>query len=175
MMLGVALAIFSPVGRLLKALWSWTTANPMRLVIVALLALSGFLAISNASLRGDVRHLGKVIALRDDTIKDMVAANEAATKFALSEKARIEQEQKEISDAQDIDIRARIADAVARVRNKANRDSSGQADLPETSGPALDLDGAGAGSVDNDTLICVENTVKAQGWQEWYRAVSAAN
>jgi hypothetical protein len=97
-----------------------------------------------------------------------------ATDYALAEKVRIEQEQKEISDAQDITIRSRIADAVARVRDKARAGRAVNADLPETASPAIDTDGAGEGSVGDDTLICVENTVKAQGWQDWYAAVRAS-
>jgi hypothetical protein len=60
--------------RILSAVWAWCSANPARLAIVVLIALCGFLALSNASLRGDVRHKDKVIAaLRDASKKATVA------------------------------------------------------------------------------------------------------
>jgi hypothetical protein len=55
------LSILFSAKRILSAIWAWCSANPIRLAIIALIALCGFLALSNASLRGDVRHVTKLL------------------------------------------------------------------------------------------------------------------
>ena len=96
-------------------------------------------------------------------------AQKLATKLAKEEKARIEAQYKEIANAKDADIRNRIAAAVARVRDQAN--SSGKTNLPSVAETAINPDGAGQGTVVDDAEICTINTIKAQGWQDWYNAL----
>lgn len=104
-----------------------------------------------------------------ETLSKVEQAQELAIKLAKEEKARIEAEYKEIANAKDADIRNRIAAAVARVRDQAN--SSGKTNLPSVTEAAVNSDGAGRGTVVDDAEICTINTIKAQGWQDWYNAL----
>jgi TolA-binding protein len=121
-MIGILFTIFSPVGRILKALWAWATKDPMRLVIIALLALSAFLALSNASLRGDVRHKDKVIALRDATIKDMDRASKEARAAQIALNKQVTDKQTEIARLSD-DVQNRNK-LIARANDYAGRMSA---------------------------------------------------
>lgn len=140
MMLGISLTIFSPVGRLLKALWSWTTANPMRLVIVALMALSGFLAISNASLRGDKVHLQKVYAgevkAHKKTVANFKAAQETAKRNALANVERVRNEYQEINDDAQKDYYRRLASGNANLDRWKLQNSGGAASGDNSTGIA---------------------------------------
>lgn len=104
-----------------------------------------------------------------DQLVSIKEAQKLATKLAKEEKARIEAQYKEIANAKDADIRNRIAAAVARVRDQANRSS--KANLPSIAETTINPDGAGQGTVVDDAEICTINTIKAQGWQDWYNAL----
>lgn len=184
-MLSILLSIFSPIGRLLKAFWAWATANPMRLVIIALLALSAFLALSNASLRGDVRHVRKLLANEQvahvQTKADYAKAQADAAALNRNQVARIENERREIANAKDTEIRGSIARAVADARRVwATRAAQGFASGSTTSQAAtgpVDIDGAGGMSeffTEDDVRICTINTMKAKGWQDFYREIGRA-
>lgn len=97
--------------QLLSGFLSWVTANPQRIAIVALIALCGYLALSNVSLRGDVRQKTKIIALRDATIKQMIAQNDAATQKAKVNVKRIRKLYAEISNEAEKDYATRLADS----------------------------------------------------------------
>lgn len=171
-MLGIALAIFSPVGRLLKALWSWTTANPMRLVIVALMALCGFLVISNASLRGDIRHQAKVIALRDATIKDMGRASKEARAAQIALNKAVTDKQTDIARKADNAPTDIIDRGRAYADSLQSKDYCRKADSSPESGIASNRDAASDTAVileRADFDILVDNTarlVKVKAWAD---------
>ena len=147
-------------------------ANWKRILYGTALALLGtLLLVQTARIDGFLFWDG-LKAENEKLTSQIVSIKEAqklATKLAKEEKARIEAEYKEIANAKDADIRNRIAAAVARVRDQAN--SSGKTNLPSVTEAAVNSDGAGRGTVVDDAEICTINTIKAQGWQDWYNAL----
>ncbi len=130
------------------------------LLLVQTARIEGFLFIDGLKAENE-KLTGQLVSIKE--------AQKLATKLAKEEKARIEAEYKEIANAKDADIRNRIAAAVARVRDQAN--SSGKTNLPSVTEAAVNSDGAGRGTVVDDAEICTINTIKAQGWQDWYNAL----
>lgn len=69
---------------------------------------------------------------------------------------------------------ARWRAAVERLRSadQADPDTPGATHLPNLAYAALDPDGAGSGALVSigDLETCGENTLKAQAWQDWWRA-----
>ena len=98
----------------------------------------------------------------------------------LANKIRVEAEQAKVQSDAETKLRHDLAAAraaVERLRRTAPAHSSniGTADLPSTSISAAISDGAGGDAVIPyaDALICADNSVKALGWQDWYRQVQA--
>jgi hypothetical protein len=114
-------------------------------------------------------------ATHSQTVANYRKASDDATAAAVANKARVETKYVEIENEADKSIRDRIAILTERLRKqaKANQSGSGAVGLPVASVATVDPNGAGEGAFDNDPLICVENTVKAQGWQDWYKGVAA--
>lgn len=73
----------------------------------------------------------------------------------------------------------RATEYATKLRNSANPSprSVGPAGVPETSPAPAGIDGASQSSlldeVEADAQVCAENTVKAQGWQDWWKQVEA--
>ena len=130
------------------------------LLLVQTARIEGFLFIDGLKAENE-KLTGQLVSIKQ--------AQKLATKLAKEEKARIEAQYKEIANAKDADIRNRIAAAVARVRDQTN--SSGKTNLPSVAETAINPDGAGQGTVVDDAEICTINTIKAQGWQDWYNAL----
>ncbi|UIJ46890.1 hypothetical protein LZK98_08100 [Sphingomonas cannabina] len=94
--------------------------------------------------------------------------------------AAITQETEDALRAQLAAARAAAAAFAERLRSaegstadvRGNRSAAG---LPVTTGPSQRTAGAGGAPVvdASDLRICSENTVKAQGWQDWYQRVFA--
>jgi len=129
--MGFLLSMLFGFKRLLSGFWTWATKDPMRLVIVALIALCAFLALSNASLRADIRHHQKVIALREATIKQMVAANQTVTKRAKENVRRVRRLYAEINHEAEKDFDTRIAAnklALRKWMQQNNRSATGKTD-----------------------------------------------
>ena len=125
---------FGFVGKALK--WAWKAAgqHPREAVIIALLAISGFLAWRNVGLRKDVS--AEKLAHQAD-IDLFVRAQKEAERLAAENKLRIETKYKEAAHAADVQYQASLADArtnldryiaAHRVRGKAeDRSAVGQA------------------------------------------------
>ena len=70
------------------------------------------------------------------------------------------------------------ADAyVRRVLTKAGTDQGGggRADMPGAPDPAGKPAGTGEAAFLDDTRICAENTVKAEGWSAWWASIQNIN
>lgn len=152
---------------------------------IAVGAVIAWLGLSLLAAKGDARHFRKrweaekaahalTVANVERATEKTRAEQTAAARAAETRFAKIEREK---DDA----IRTRIAAARAltaeRLRTKAATDHSGSGgtgDLPGAPDAAVSADGAGGPAfVDEaDALICTENTIKLQGWQDWHAAVS---
>lgn len=95
---------------------------------------------------------------------------------AKARNARIAAEYRAIEKEEEIEVRNRIAAAVARVRAQGGTGSgsSGNPGAPVAVAPS-GPDGAGQKTLVDvrDVEICTEATVKAESWQEWWKRVSA--
>jgi hypothetical protein len=92
--------------------------------------------------------------------------------------AQVERDQEKIRSESDAEIRRRIDAAVASVRARtapADSGSGGKSGMSEAADSAGSASGAGQAAVvsADDLAICAENTVKAEGWQAWWKDVSA--
>ena len=109
---------------------------------------------------------------------DVKAQTELARISDAAHKAEVERDQERIRSENDEESRRRIADAVSRVRNdqaRARGSGSSRAPVPGTpNAPGGPSGGSEAPFVDaDDAVICTENTVKLEGWADWWREVSA--
>ena len=147
------------------------------------LALVGLLIWLYGSARYDAGRLAERAAWQ--------AKAAQATRDDLAVRARIDAARVAATQESSDDLKARLADALARaaahstqLRDASSRDRE-LAGLRRPAEPADDVDGAGEAAVlaerrdpfgqqaIADDAACAENTVKAEGWQSWWRAVSA--
>lgn len=117
------------------------------------------------------------ISAHKQTVANYRAASQAATDAAVANKVRVETKYVEIENAQDKNIRARLDAALSKLRSRKTATDTSGADavsMPFTPNAAVDPAGAGGRAVmDDDAVICTANTVKAQGWLDWYEQVRA--
>lgn len=161
-------------------LFEWFCEDWMRIVVAALVILSAVLWFRGNDYRAerDTAQTGwnDEKKAHKETEANYREASAAALAAAQANKVRVETRYVEIENAQDKDIRARLAAATASLRARAAQADSGSADaigLPSASNAPVDPNGAGEGPIMDDALICTENTVKAQGWQDWYAEAQA--
>jgi len=110
-----------------------------------------------------------------------------ATYEAAADKAKTDAKAKEARDAQitqetqnDLQAQLTAARASAAAYAKRLQSTAGKADtgsgtsVPQAADATGSADGTGSDAIMADDLaICSDNTVKAQGWQEWWKRVSA--
>ncbi len=112
---------------------------------------------------------------------DVKAKTELARAEDAAHKAQVERDQNKVSQESDHEIRQRIAAAVAAVHVRlqpappTHSSGGGSSGLSAAPDPANDPAGAGAEAIvpTVDLTICVANTVKAEGWQDWWKSVQA--
>ena len=162
------------IGRLFGFL-KWLAEDWRRVVIAGLAVLSVILFIRGNGLSDDrdkaLAGWKAEINAHKQTEANYRAASAEAMEDAINNKARVETKYVEIENSQDKDIRARLAVATASLRARAaSSDSSGSnaTGMPSPSSATVDPTGAGSDPIMDDALICTTNTVKAQGWQDWY-------
>jgi len=110
------------------------------------------------------------------------ARSARATLDDFAAKARLDAARAVATQENSDDLKAQLADALARaarrpaeLRDAAARDR-GQPAVSGAAEPASAADRAGQAAVmAADDAACAENTVKAKGWQNWWRAVSATD
>lgn len=144
-------------------------------------ALAASLLIGSARLARCEQRTTETIAALDKTKSDYVAAQAKAAEQNVQQVRAIEQQNaaktQEIQD--DLTTRLDAARAAgdahaARLREQAeaSRRAAGATGVPVEADAASNTDGTGGASLlANDIRICSENTVKAQGWQDWWSAV----
>jgi hypothetical protein len=160
--------------------FAWLCEDWLRLVVAGFVILSAVLWFRGndyRSERNDAQAGWKAeINAHKQTEANYREASAQALAAAKENKVRVETKYVEIENAQDKDIRARLAAATASLRARsASSDSSGSnaISLPSPSNATVDPAGAGIDPIMDDALICTTNTVKAQGWQDWYAEAQA--
>ncbi len=129
------------------------------------------------------QHLKERIACEqkyNQFVADVKARTDEARRLDAAHKAEVERNDSRVSQEKDSEIRKRIADAVAavRVRIVSTPIHSGSGRSPPVSGaPVAAASPAGASQEAvvpvTDLSICAENTIKAEGWQNWWEPVTA--
>jgi len=165
---------------MILALRNWRT-------VVSLLSI-GALAVLLIFARIDAKrwrkHFDQEAALHQRDLATVQAAAEKARADDLSHaalvKARDDATAKEMNDA----LSTRLADArrtadayaagLREARHRADQGSAGGAYLPAVADAAGKPVGPGEETQLDDARFCAENTVKAEGWREWWNKVSAA-
>lgn len=161
----MTLAVILP---LLRRFW-W--AVPLAGLLLALAATRHTLASRTVALEAEraahAQDLANVKATADKARADDIANSQRVQ----SEDARI------AKDIQD-DLTARLADAraaAARSVRSASAADPGRvagADMPSPAPAPGGAAGAGQ-TAEMDAIACAEGVTKAQGWQDWWRSVSA--
>ena len=116
----------------------------------------------------------------EKAIADVREATAKAKADDLANKIRVEAEQAKVQSDAETKLRHDLAAAraaVERLRRAPQADTGGGrgTDLPGTSDAASIPDGAGGDAVIPfaDAVICADNSVKVQGWQDWWASVQA--
>jgi hypothetical protein len=178
-MLGFLLSKIFSFGKFLADFWQWLTEDWLRMVVAILLGLLVFQTISK----------GNIITARDQfelkwkeehaahlvTVSNYRAASLEATLEAQKNKERVETKYVEIENAQDRTIRDRLDVALNSLRQRAASAHSSGANTISGAGVAdasFDPLGGSEGTLMDDLTICTSNTVKAKGWQDWFKTVS---
>jgi len=174
-----AWAILKIIGKPFAAFWQWLSEDWLRIIVAALCVLSAFLWWQGnraANARDDaLTALQAEKTAHQQTVANYRAAAAKAMAEAEANKVRVETRYVEIENEADKNIRAQLAAAIAGLRAKAGADSGGsrEIDLPSLADPAVDPDGAGQAAIMDDLESCTANTVKAEGWQDWYKAADS--
>lgn len=126
------------------------------------------------------KDLAACVANHAQFVADVKARTDEARRLDAAHKAEVEASQARIEKEKDSEIRKRIADAVAAVRVRVVSTpvhSSGSGNPPVSGAPVAAVSPAGASQEAivpvADLATCAANTVKAEGWQEWWKGVSA--
>lgn len=156
--------------------WKWIAAGAAVLGAIWFVHHRGY-ASGVASQQPTIVSLNATIAnVRTATAK--AQADDLAHKRAVeTQDAKIAQEKTDALEKQLADARAAVADYV-RMHAAPAADSSGSRTAAVSFTPAAASASAGAGSQAlvpvSDLSICADNSVKAQGWIDWWKAVVEA-
>ena len=158
---------------------AWLCEDWLRIVIAGLAVLSAILWFRGNDYRNERDSartgLKSEIQAHKQTEANYRTASAEALAAAKANKVRVETKYLEIENAQDKDIRIRLAAALNGLRSRAASSNSSGSNATGLSIPAdgsVNLAGASEAAELDDALICTANTIKAQGWQDWYAKVS---
>lgn len=154
-----------------------------KLILGGLVALSLSVALFLA--RSDARHAHEALTAEKASHALDIATWKAASAKAIadniadvrakeSDAATITEDKQHDLEAQLADARNLAADYARRMRAGAAGDhgNAGQAPVGETASASGGPFGAGMSVIPEDDLrICVENTVRVKGWQDFYSAL----
>jgi hypothetical protein len=112
--------------------------------------------------------------------RQAVATAQAEARAADLQHARdVETAQTRIKEEVTRDLEGKLASARAaaddyarRLRNQAAQGGGDRAGLSFTPAAASAADGAGEATVLDDLRACADNTVKAEGWRDWWIKIS---
>ena len=133
------------------------------------------------SLRGRYKQeLAACQANHAQFVADVKSHTELARKEDAVHKAEVERAYVQKSQESDNEIRRRIAAAVAAVRVRVvstpvHPGGGGSPAVPGAPVAAASPAGASQEAVvsSSDLTTCAENTIKAEGWQSWWKSVAA--
>ncbi len=155
--------------------------------IVLLTIACGFLALNlaweqthAAKLQTALTECGKTLENERQAIRDKTAVAKAQD---AAHAAKVEGNDTKIAMGKNDAIQKRRAagraaelDRLRRARaSTAAASSSGDTPVPAAAEAAAGVDGEGGASdlLQSDNLICIDNTIKLEGWQEWWKEVEA--
>lgn len=159
-----------------KSFFGWLRSlSPQTLLILALCFASAFLWLrgSHIAKQRDRALTGLVEAKRG--IENLRQASLKALDDAKANKVRVETQYVRIKDNAQTAISARLRSELDRVRAASHQ---GGADATGVSGPAdaaSDPFGRDRAAIVHDAEVCTTNTVKAEGWQDWYAQTLAVS
>ena len=164
-------AIVDGAAALARRVWPYAAAAGVIVATWLYIDHRGFQR-GAASRQPEITRLEKAIA-------DVRAKTAEAKADDLANKIRVEAEQAKVQSDAETKLRHDLAAAraaVERLRRAPQADTGGGrgTDLPGTSDAASNLAGASEDAVIPfaDAVICADNSVKAQGWQDWWKSVS---
>ena len=153
-----------------KSLFAWLASlKPSTLAIIALATVAGVqtLRLSHRTDQRDKAIAGLTVAKQG--IENLRQASLKALADAKANKARVETQYVRIKDESQTVLSARLRSELDRVRSAATHSSSADATgVSGASGAPSDPFGRDAETVLHDAEICIANTVKVEGWQEFY-------
>lgn len=162
-----------PVLNILRRFW-W--AIPIIGLTIALGVTRSTLDHRRAALKAEQ-------AAHAQDIADVRAATAKAQADDLMHARAVETRQAKISQEIQDDLTSRLASARAdaaryaerlRTASQASDSGSAAASVPSFPDAPSSAVGASQDAFVADAAICAENSVKAQGWLDWYRSVSTA-
>lgn len=175
---------------MLASAGQWLLKHPLWIAVIGLTVLLGLAKWDAHSWHSKADQSHQAFLLEKAAFTATVANFRAATAQAqAADQAHardVEHRDAGISQEAQNDLTKQRDDAVARAADYARRLRAGTAESPVGGGSATGLpvpagaagaaDGAGATAVvpAADLTVCAENSVKAQGWPDWWRKVSAA-
>ena len=158
---------------------AWLFEDWLRIVVLSLSILSIALWMWGNGYQDKLdvaeRGLKSEIEAHKQTEVNYRTASAEALAAAKTNKVRVETKYLEIENAQDKDIRIRLTAALNSLRSRAASSNSSGSNATGLSIPAdgsVNLAGASEAAELDDALICTANTIKTQGWQDWYAKVS---
>lgn len=159
------------------------TGIPFWLRIVAPLAVLAALwlyADHRGYQRAADRYTAEITRLQADIRERTAAAKADDIAHARVIEQAQEAARKEAYHDIDEKLAAARADADAYVRRvlakaAADQGGGGRADMPGTPDPAGEPADASEAAFVDDTRICAENTVKAEGWSAWWASIQNIN
>lgn len=119
------------------------------------------------------------VAAHQLDIANVKAGTEKAKADALEHARTVEEANHVIEVQKQADLVKQLAAAradanayILRLQTAANRGSANATGLPQASGTSSGASGASPSPELDDAESCAENTVKAEGWLDWYHAIS---
>lgn len=163
------------------ALGRFLGGNLWRTLALALLAVALGQTIHAKNLRGDLDGCRKAREIDHLIVADATQRAKAAD---LQHALKVERDNARIAQEKQHELESQLAAArgvAARYASlhpapQADPGRSGTSGEPGVADPARGTDEAGAQAVvpAEDLTVCAENTILAEGWQEWWQSVSQA-
>lgn len=146
--------------------WIWPMA--------ALVALCGVQTWRVGHKASQLENVQAALKTAKQGIENMRVASLQALKAAKENKVRVETQYVKVKDNAQIAIADRLRSELDRVRSAAaNQGGTGATGVPGPAATAVDPFGRDRAAIVHDAEVCTANTVKAEGWQDWYKAASA--
>lgn len=155
---------------------AWLLTLPWKKIGYALLAIgiASFIWHRGYHSRdAEVAALNQTIANMKAASAQAAADNLAHVRAVEAKNAAIQKDMEDALETQLADARAAAGAFVVRQRAQAATDNAGAGRVSDPPDATGSIDDAGGKTLvpDDDLRICAENTVKAQGWADWWKAI----